>query len=311
MAACPAAPRVLRPRALRHGLVPRQRARALREAPGQHDGRDAGVLRRDLSARRGGDRLPGQVPARRPARRRAPAAPAPVLAHPGVVPRRDLAAAATSRTPARPPSSSRSSRSREPGRAADRRSRRDPRSCARATWRTRASSFSIEWLDVFTPDVEYSAFGTPYTLERFPALLDAAPRGQFIGNMPVVEFDGDRATGVQHFVFIDQKTHDMRLGLVSRRVRAHAGRLAHPATLHHVHAQARRRRLRAAARSARRSRRGTAEAKALGVPSAKAAAVVAPVHTAPQSRIIEAALALFAEHGISGTSLQMIATRSA
>jgi hypothetical protein len=68
------------------------------------------------------------------------------------------------------------------------------------------------WLEVFTPDVEYSAFGTPYSLERFPALLDAAPRGQFIGNMPVVEFDGDGATGMQHFVFIDQQTHAMRLG---------------------------------------------------------------------------------------------------
>src|SRR3974390_2316458 len=68
------------------------------------------------------------------------------------------------------------------------------------------------WLDVFTPDAEYNAFGTPYTLERFPALLEAAPRGPFIGNMPVVEFDGDRATGVQHFVFIDQTTHAMRLG---------------------------------------------------------------------------------------------------
>ena len=68
------------------------------------------------------------------------------------------------------------------------------------------------WLEVFTPDAEYSAFGTPYTLERFPALLAAAPRGQFIGNMPVVELDGDRATGVQHFVFIDQQTHAMRLG---------------------------------------------------------------------------------------------------
>jgi hypothetical protein len=67
------------------------------------------------------------------------------------------------------------------------------------------------WLDVFTPDAEYSAFGTPYTLERFPALLAAAPRGQFIGNMPVVEFDGDRATGIQHYVFIDQQSHDMRL----------------------------------------------------------------------------------------------------
>ena len=46
------------------------------------------------------------------------------------------------------------------------------------------------WLEVFTPDAEYNAFGTAYDLERFPALLAAAPRGQFIGNFPVVEFDG-------------------------------------------------------------------------------------------------------------------------
>jgi len=69
------------------------------------------------------------------------------------------------------------------------------------------------WLDVFAPDGTYNAFGTVYSLERFPALLEAAPRGQFIGNTPVVEFDGDRrATGKQHFVFIDQHTHAMRLG---------------------------------------------------------------------------------------------------
>src|SRR6476469_4417395 len=70
----------------------------------------------------------------------------------------------------------------------------------------------VRWLEVFAPDGVYNAFGTPYTLERFPALLEAAPRGQFIGNMPVVEFDGDTATGKQHFVFIDQTTHAMRLG---------------------------------------------------------------------------------------------------
>jgi hypothetical protein len=68
------------------------------------------------------------------------------------------------------------------------------------------------WLDVFTPDAVYTAFGTPYTLERFPALLEAAPRGQFIGNMPVVELDGDDATGVAHFLFVDQQSHAMRLG---------------------------------------------------------------------------------------------------
>jgi hypothetical protein len=70
------------------------------------------------------------------------------------------------------------------------------------------------WLEVFTPDVVYTAFGTPYTLDRFPALLAAAPRGQFIGNMPVVEFadDASTATGKQHFIFVDQQTHAMRLG---------------------------------------------------------------------------------------------------
>jgi hypothetical protein len=77
-----------------------------------------------------------------------------------------------------------------------------------------ASQFVADkWLEVFTPDAVYNAFGTPYTLERFPTLLAAAPRGQFVGNMPVVEFnDDDRATGQQHFVFIDQQTHAMRLG---------------------------------------------------------------------------------------------------
>ena len=78
------------------------------------------------------------------------------------------------------------------------------------------------WLDVFTPDVEYNAFGTPYTLERFPALLAAAPRGQFIGNMPVVELDGDRATG--DAALRVHRSADARDAprLVPRRVRAHA-----------------------------------------------------------------------------------------
>jgi hypothetical protein len=67
------------------------------------------------------------------------------------------------------------------------------------------------WLEVFTPDGVYHAFGTPYGLEHFPMLLKSAPPGQYIGNPPVVEFHGDTATGVQHYVFIDQTSHEMRL----------------------------------------------------------------------------------------------------
>ena len=67
------------------------------------------------------------------------------------------------------------------------------------------------WLEVFTPDAVYEAFGTPYGLDDFPLLLESAPPGQYIGNTPLVDFDGDSATGVQHYVFIDQLSHDMRL----------------------------------------------------------------------------------------------------
>ena len=92
------------------------------------------------------------------------------------------------------------------------------------------------WREVFTDDGVYNVFGTPYGLEHFPMLLKSAPTGQYIGNPPVVEFHGDTATGVQHYVFIDQTSHEMRLAWYERRVRAHRRRLAHPLALHHVHA---------------------------------------------------------------------------
>ena len=67
------------------------------------------------------------------------------------------------------------------------------------------------WQEIFTPDGVYNAFGTPYGLDDFPMLLKSAPPGQYVGNVPVVDLQGDAATGVQHYVFIDQITHDMRL----------------------------------------------------------------------------------------------------
>jgi hypothetical protein len=71
------------------------------------------------------------------------------------------------------------------------------------------------WREIFTHDGVYNAFGTPYGLDDFPSLLTSAPPGQYIGNVPIVDFDGDTATGVQHYVFIDQITHEMRLGWYS------------------------------------------------------------------------------------------------
>jgi hypothetical protein len=69
-------------------------------------------------------------------------------------------------------------------------------------------------VDVFTPDGTYSAFGTTYTLNDFPALVAAAPKGLFLTGTPVLDLDGGTGTGTgyQTLCFVDQTTHDMRIG---------------------------------------------------------------------------------------------------
>ncbi len=70
-------------------------------------------------------------------------------------------------------------------------------------------------VDVFTPDGTYSAFGDTYRLEDFPALVAAAPKGLFLVGPAVVELDGDDGTGQQPLCFVEQTTHDMRIGYYS------------------------------------------------------------------------------------------------
>jgi hypothetical protein len=72
---------------------------------------------------------------------------------------------------------------------------------------------------VFTPDGTYSAFGSTYTLARFPELVAAAPSGLFMTGTSLVEFDSsnpgsdpDKATGTQPLCFIEHSKHDMRIG---------------------------------------------------------------------------------------------------
>lgn len=67
-------------------------------------------------------------------------------------------------------------------------------------------------IDVFTPDGTYSAFGETYALSDFPTLVAAAPKGLFLVGTPAIVVDGDTGSGEQPLCFVDQKTHDMRIG---------------------------------------------------------------------------------------------------
>jgi hypothetical protein len=65
---------------------------------------------------------------------------------------------------------------------------------------------------VFTPDGTYSAFGDTYPLTDFPRLVAAAPKGLFLVGTALVGVSGDDGHGTQPLCFVDQKTHDMRIG---------------------------------------------------------------------------------------------------
>jgi SnoaL-like protein len=70
-------------------------------------------------------------------------------------------------------------------------------------------------MEVFTPDGTYSAFGDVYPLADFPALVAAAPKGLFLVGTPLLDLDGDTGSGQQPLCFVEQKTHDMRIGYYS------------------------------------------------------------------------------------------------
>src|ERR1019366_7251023 len=70
-------------------------------------------------------------------------------------------------------------------------------------------------VDVFTPDGTYSAFGDTYQLGDFPTLVAAAPKGLFLVGPPVLELDGDVGRGEQPLCFVEQQSHDMRIGYYS------------------------------------------------------------------------------------------------
>jgi len=67
-------------------------------------------------------------------------------------------------------------------------------------------------VEVFTPDGTYSAFGDTYHLADFPKLVAAAPKGLFLVGPPALELEGNAGRGEQPLCFVEQQSHDMRIG---------------------------------------------------------------------------------------------------
>jgi len=70
-------------------------------------------------------------------------------------------------------------------------------------------------LEVFTADGTYSAFGDEYGVDQFPDLVRAAPQGLFMTGIPLLDMDGDEASGTQTLCFVEHSKHDMRIGYYS------------------------------------------------------------------------------------------------
>jgi hypothetical protein len=68
---------------------------------------------------------------------------------------------------------------------------------------------------VFTPDGTYSAFGEVFSLDRFPELVGAAPKGLFMTGTALIDLDGDVASGTQPLCFVEHSRHDLRIGYYS------------------------------------------------------------------------------------------------
>jgi len=83
-----------------------------------------------------------------------------------------------------------------------------------AIWALRLTQGDIHQVmdHVCTPDGTYGAFGQPYGLADWPALVEAAPSGLFLTGEPVIELDGDTGTGEVPMLFVDQTNHHMRMG---------------------------------------------------------------------------------------------------
>ena len=86
-----------------------------------------------------------------------------------------------------------------------------------ATYAVKLTQGDIRYVidNLCTADGTYSAFGETYSLEDWPALVEAAPKGLFLCGEPALQLEGDEGTGEVPLLFIDQTNHHMRMGWYS------------------------------------------------------------------------------------------------
>ena len=69
------------------------------------------------------------------------------------------------------------------------------------------------WADLFLPDGHFFAFGRSFDgRDKLVKLATTSPGGVHLAGDPLIALDGEEATIQQNFVFVDQVSHDLRIG---------------------------------------------------------------------------------------------------
>jgi hypothetical protein len=69
------------------------------------------------------------------------------------------------------------------------------------------------WSTIWAPDGEMHVFGQVWTgPEEITSHISQSDHGLHMASLPEITLDGDRATGVQNFVFVEAAGHGLRIG---------------------------------------------------------------------------------------------------
>jgi hypothetical protein len=69
------------------------------------------------------------------------------------------------------------------------------------------------WVELFTSNGRFEAYGRSFDgHDGLLGMAESAPPGLHLTSAPLIEIDGDEARVEQSFLFVDQVSHDTRIG---------------------------------------------------------------------------------------------------